>query len=94
MADTLPLRIAAPDPPARKRRRKFSPLVVDAKRLAKLLDSGVRSIRTWDAAGKLPAPIRIGGRVVWRVQEIRAWLEAGAPNRAEWEARNAASRLK
>ena len=89
MADTLPLRIAAPDPPARKRRRKFSPLVVDAKRLAKLLDSGVRSIRTWDAAGKLPAPIRIGGRVVWRVQEIRAWLEAGAPNRDEWEARTA-----
>lgn len=93
MADVLPLRVAAADSPPRKRRRKFSPLVVDAKRLAKLLCAGVRSIRTWDAAGKLPVPIRIGGRVVWRVQEIRAWLEAGAPNRDEWEARTA-SRLK
>ncbi len=93
MADVLPLRIAAADSPARKRRRKFSPLVVDAKRLAKLLCAGVRSIRTWDAAGKLPAPIRIGGRVVWRVQEIRAWIEAGAPNRDEWDARTA-PRLK
>ena len=88
----LPLRTDAPDPPARKRRRKFSPLVVAANRLAKLLDGSVRSIRTWDAAGKLPAPIRIGGRVVWRVQEIRAWLEAGAPNRDEWEARKSLSR--
>ena len=93
MADTLPLRPAADptDPPARKRRR-LSPLVVDAKRLAKLLCAGVRTVRTWDAAGKLPAPLRIGGRVVWRVDEIRAWINAGAPNRAEWEARKAASR--
>lgn len=93
MADTLSLRIVAPDPPARKRRRKFSPLVVDAKRLAKLLCVGLRTIRTLDAAGKIPRPIRLAG-VRWRVREIRAWLEAGAPNRDEWEARIAASRLK
>ena len=92
MADTLPLRSPAtdpPDPPARKRRR-LSPLVVDAKRLAKLLCAGVRTVRTWDAAGKLPAPLRIGGRVVWRVDEIRAWLAAGAPNRETWAAMRAA----
>lgn len=62
-------------------------LVVDAKRLAKLLCAGVRTVRTWDAAGKLPTPLRIGGRVVWIVDEIRAWLAAGAPNRDRWEAR-------
>ena len=89
MADTPPLRSPATDPPARKRRRKLSPLVVDARRLGKLLSCGLRTVRTWDAGGKLPAPIRIGGRVVWRVEEIRAWLDAGAPNRAEWEVRNA-----
>lgn len=82
--ETLPLRPVA-DPPARKRRR-LSPLVVDARRLAKLLAAGVRTVRTWDAAGKLPSPIRIGGRVVWRVAEIRAWLAAGAPDRARWAA--------
>jgi predicted DNA-binding transcriptional regulator AlpA len=84
VADLLPLRPTATDPPAR--RRRLSPLVVDARRLAKLLCAGVRTVRTWDAAGRLPAPIRIGGRVVWRVGEIRAWLDAGAPDRATWAA--------
>ena len=89
MADVLPLRSVVADPSAR---RRLSPLVVDAKRLARLLCAGIRTVRTWDAAGKLPKPIRIGGRVVWLVDEIRAWLDAGAPNRDEWEARKAASR--
>jgi predicted DNA-binding transcriptional regulator AlpA len=64
---------------------------VDAERLAKLLSAGLRSIRAWDAAGKLPRPVKIGGRVVWVVSEIRAWLEAGAPDRATWEARKRAA---
>ena len=63
-----------------------SPLVVAAKALAVMLDSSERTIRTWDAAGKLPPPLRLGGGVVWRVDEIRAWLEAGAPDRARWAA--------
>jgi predicted DNA-binding transcriptional regulator AlpA len=69
----------------RKKRRKLPRLAVDAKRLAVMLCCGVRTIRTHDAAGKLPAPIRVGGRVLWRVAEIRAWLDAGAPDRATWE---------
>jgi predicted DNA-binding transcriptional regulator AlpA len=61
------------------------PLVADARRLADLLCMGLRTIRTLDAAGKLPAPVRIGGRVVWRIDEIQAWLAAGAPCRDEWK---------
>ena len=80
MADVLPLRAAA-DPPADT---AGSSLVVDARRLARLLCCAVRTVRTWDAAGKLPAPLRIGGRVVWRVDEIHAWLAAGAPDRSTW----------
>lgn len=87
MADLLPLPPAAP--PSRKRRR-LSPLVVDARRLARLLCCGIRTVRTWDAAGKLPAPVRICGRVLWRVDEIRAWLTAGAPDRDAWAAITAA----
>lgn len=89
MADLLPISILSTPPEKTKRRRKLSPLVVDARRLAKLLCCGLRSVRTWDAAGKLPAPIRIGGRVVWRLSEIRAWLDFGAPDRETWEARRA-----
>ena len=72
MADTLPLRSPPTGPPPARKRRRLSPLVVDARRLAKLLCAGVRTVRTWDAAGKLPAPLRIGGRVVWQVDEIKA----------------------
>lgn len=63
-----------------------APLLADARRLAPLLCCGVRTIRTWDAAGKLPEPLRIAGRVVWRLDEIRAWLDAGAPDREDWVA--------
>jgi hypothetical protein len=54
--------------------------------------SGVRTIRAWDAAGKLPKPLRISGRVLWNLAEIRLWLAAGAPDRGTWEAMKAASR--
>jgi predicted DNA-binding transcriptional regulator AlpA len=88
MVDTLPLHLPAADAPADP--AAPAPLVADARDLAAHLRCGVRTVRTWDAAGKLPAPVRIGGRVVWRVSEIRAWLDAGAPDRETWEARRAA----
>ncbi|TPW00840.1 MAG: hypothetical protein FD124_3889 [Alphaproteobacteria bacterium] len=87
MPDTLPLRSPAA-PPA----DAGTALVVDARRLAALLCASLRTVRTWDAAGKLPKPLRIGGRCLWSIVEIRAWLAAGAPSRAEWETRKAASR--
>lgn len=90
MADVLPLRAIVADLPAERQRRRLSPLVVDARRLARLLCCGIRTVRTWDAAGRLPAPLRIGGRVVWRTDEIRVWLAAGAPDRETWAAIRAA----
>ena len=87
MAEDLPLRLHLPEAPATSKAKvELTPLIVDAKRLAGLLGQSLRTIRTWDAAGKLPQPLRIGGRVVWRLAEIRAWLEAGAPNRTTWMA--------
>ena len=90
MADVLPLQCSPRDSPPRKRRRVLKPLAVDARGLTQLLPFGIRTIRTMDAAGKLPAPVRVGGRVMWLVSEIRAWLAAGAPDRATWEAMRAA----
>jgi hypothetical protein len=31
--------------------------------------------------------MRIGRATLWRADELRAWVEAGCPRRAEWEAR-------
>ena len=34
---------------------------------------------------RLPQPIRLGKRrLVWPLDELRAWLLAGAPRRSEW----------
>ena len=91
MADSLPLRPSA-DLAARKRRRAL-PLLVDARRLAKLLSMGLRTIRTLDAAGKLPRPCKISGRVLWSVAEIKAWIHENCPDREAWEhRRNAVSK--
>ena len=62
------------------------PLAVDAKRLAAMLGLSTRTIRTMDAAGKLPRPVTLACRSVrWRVDEIRDWLNDGCPDRSTWE---------
>jgi predicted DNA-binding transcriptional regulator AlpA len=61
-------------------------LAVGAKGVAAMLSGSVRWVRTLDAAGKLPAPVRCAGRVLWIRSEIEAWLNAGAPDRETWTA--------
>ena len=94
MADVLPMRNATTDPtPAQAPAATATdPLLVDAAALAVLLAVSLRTVRTWDAGGRLPRPVRVGGAVRWRLDEIRRWLDAGAPCRDEWEARKAAAR--
>jgi predicted DNA-binding transcriptional regulator AlpA len=55
----------------------------------------LRTWRHWDALEKIPAPIRLGTRtVVWDLDEIEAWMAAGAPSRDEWEVIKAAQASK
>jgi predicted DNA-binding transcriptional regulator AlpA len=57
------------------------PLLVSAEVAARI--SG-RSVASWwrdRAAGRTPAPIRLGGRTLWRIDEIRAWIAVGCPDR-------------
>jgi len=37
--------------------------------------------------GRLPNPIWIGGSRKWRIAELMEWIEAGCPERKNWEAR-------
>jgi len=67
-------------------------LVVRAKDLAVLLGVSLVHIRRMDSAGKLPKPIRLGDCVTWRVDEVKAWLEAGAPSRNKWLAIQSATK--
>jgi predicted DNA-binding transcriptional regulator AlpA len=43
---------------------------------------------TWlrqHSAGRVPAPVRIGRRTLWRLDELRAWIDAGCPDRDTWQ---------
>ena len=68
------------------RSREPESLVLTAPELAKLLDISVRHLWACHASGSLgPRPIALGRSKRWRISELRAWLEAGAPPRDEWD---------
>ena len=48
------------------------------------------------AAGKLPLPVRLGRKVLWRRLEIESWIAAGCPDAGTWAAMQASAgrRLK
>jgi predicted DNA-binding transcriptional regulator AlpA len=65
---------------------ELEPLLINAKTAARLCSKSVRTWRSWDAAGRIPRPLRIGRSTLWRADELRAWVSAGCPRRQEWEA--------
>jgi hypothetical protein len=68
-------------------RMQLEPLMLAAKDAAKLFGKSLRTWRTWDALGLIPKPARIMHSTLWRLEELKAWAQAGCPRRAEWEAR-------
>lgn len=38
------------------------------------------------AAAKVPPPVRLGRKVLWRRQEISDWITAGCPDARTWAA--------
>jgi len=66
---------------------RSSALLVTAKQAAKLCSKSLRTWRTWDSAGLIPRPVRIGRSTLWSVSDLTAWVAAGCPRRTEWEAR-------
>jgi predicted DNA-binding transcriptional regulator AlpA len=46
-----------------------------------------RSEASWwrdHAAKRVPAPVKLGGRTLWRTDELRRWVAAGCPSRLVW----------
>jgi predicted DNA-binding transcriptional regulator AlpA len=62
-------------------------LLVTARVAAQMCGKSLRTWRTWDAAGRIPRPVRIGRSTLWRVDELRAWVAAACPCRHQWESR-------
>jgi excisionase family DNA binding protein len=61
-------------------------LALCADEIARLLGVSLRHVHALNATGRLPRPFRLGRSVRWRLEELDAWIEAGAPNRERWDA--------
>jgi excisionase family DNA binding protein len=79
MTETAPA--AAPAPPA-----AAAPLAVSASAAAALLGISRAHWLRLCSAGRVPEPVRLGRCVRWNVDELKRWIEAGAPPRCRWEA--------
>lgn len=55
------------------------PLLITAEEFADLMQVSVRSIWRLRSAREIPEPLRIGGNIRWRREEVRQWIEAGCP---------------
>jgi predicted DNA-binding transcriptional regulator AlpA len=64
----------------------LAPLLIGIGELSKLTSRSVPSLHRDDAAGRLPAALRIGGSKRWRYSDIAEWVELGCPSRADFEA--------
>jgi excisionase family DNA binding protein len=60
-------------------------MAVPASEVAKILRVSVRHVWALLAKGRLPRPVRLGRSVRWNVEELRTWIDAGAPDTATWE---------
>lgn len=71
---------------------EVAPLLVDVKRLAKMLCCSVRSVWRLRSSGCLPSPVKIGRSVRWDYQTIRTWIALGCPDRPTFEVRRRTER--
>jgi predicted DNA-binding transcriptional regulator AlpA len=60
-------------------------LALPAADVAKLLGISERHLWSMHSTGRLgPRPVAFGRAKRWRIDELRAWLDAGAPPRDKW----------
>ncbi len=55
------------------------PLLIPAVELARLLHVSTRTLWRQLSAGQVPKPVRFGGTVRWRLDEVRKWIAEGCP---------------
>ncbi|HEX5446631.1 MAG TPA: helix-turn-helix domain-containing protein [Pirellulales bacterium] len=67
-------------------------LAVDAAGVARLLSVSERHVWSMHSSGRLPLPCRLSRRLLWPVDELRAWCLAGMPPREQWEAMQGSDR--
>lgn len=64
---------------------EIEPLLLNGRDAAKLLGVSARTWRRFDSTGLVPQALRLGRSKRWAVDELRLWVAAGCPSRAQWE---------
>ena len=59
-------------------------LLLNAVEAAELLGIGRSHLYGLHASGRLPLPVKLGRRTLWRKQELSNWIDAGCPPRSKW----------
>ena len=61
-----------------------APILVDAREVARLLSISYSTVWRLDVIECLPEPVHLLSRSLWRVDELREWVNAGCPARHRW----------
>jgi predicted DNA-binding transcriptional regulator AlpA len=69
-------------------------LLVDTEHAAVTCSISTASWYRLKAAGRTPAPVKLGGRTLYRIEDLRLWVRLGCPTRKEFETRKAANQAK
>jgi predicted DNA-binding transcriptional regulator AlpA len=68
------------------RESALEPLLVEMRMIARLLSISIATAWRWDSSGQLgPRGFKMGGKRLWRLSELREWVQSGMPPRKEWE---------
>ena len=96
------LALQAPKPPPKPRNLppvkpplpgEAPPLLLDVHAAARALGVPKKTVGNWNRSGRLPMPIRMGSRsLLWRADELAAWVRNGCPSRLRWETMKGARR--
>lgn len=61
------------------------PLLIGRDGFATLLSISTATLDRLDAGQKLPRPLKLGGRKLWRMADATRFVELGLPDRATFE---------
>lgn len=59
--------------------------LLDIRTVAERLGCSPRHVRRLAERGAMPAPVKLGGLVRWRADDIRRWVADGCPRVRDWK---------
>ena len=68
-----------------KAEQNIEPLLVGAKQAAAMCGISLRLWWRQSSMGLIPKPLKIGRKTLWRVSDLKLWVELELPNRERFE---------